>query len=113
MASAASRALDLAGQPIEQFGMRGTPAHVAEVAGSIDDARAEMVVPEAIGQNAGRQRIVGMRDPLGQLQPPLPLGRIVASRYGGATASRADRLAGTTRRPGVADRRPGRRGTCP
>ena len=59
----------LAGQPIEQLGMRRRLAAGAEVAGRGDDATAEMELPEAIHLDAGQQcagAVLRVGDPLGQ-----------------------------------------------
>ena len=51
-------------EPVEQLWMGGPATVEAEVARRLDDAGAEMVVPEAIDLDAGEQRLGG--DPLGQ-----------------------------------------------
>ena len=41
------------GQPVEQFGVSGARAHLAEVAGSGDEPLAEVVLPNAVHDDAG------------------------------------------------------------
>ena len=60
------------GQIIEQFGMRRRLAADAEVVGRLHQPAAEVILPDAIDHHAGRQRIVGAREPLGQFQPAAP-----------------------------------------
>jgi len=48
-------------------------AHLPEVAGRSDDAAAEVVVPEAVDDDAGRERIGGIGDPLRQRDSALPM----------------------------------------
>ena len=48
---------ELGGEPIEQFGMRRVAAHRAEIVRRGDDALAEVILPEAIDDDAGRERI--------------------------------------------------------
>ena len=55
-------------QPIEEFGMRRPAAVEAEVVGSIDEANAEVIMPEAIDQDPAEEGIVGRVNRLGQLQ---------------------------------------------
>jgi hypothetical protein len=43
-------------------------AVLAEVVGSGDEAAAEVVLPEAVHQHAGGERMVGARDPAGERQ---------------------------------------------
>jgi hypothetical protein len=42
----------------------------AEIVRRADDAAAEMMLPEAIDHHAGRQWMVGARNPIRQRQPP-------------------------------------------
>ena len=46
--------------------MRRPAPHVTEVARRIDDARAEVILPDAVGEHARRQRIVRMHNPVGE-----------------------------------------------
>ena len=62
-----------AGQPVEQLGVRRGLAPRAEVAGRGDDAPAEVVLPDAIDQHPGRQRVrLRVGQPGGELPPPAP-----------------------------------------
>src|SRR5262249_56282975 len=57
------------GEAVEQLRMAGLPAHGAEVVRGLDDPLAEVVLPEAVGQDAWRQGIATRVDqPVGQLQ---------------------------------------------
>lgn len=51
---------------VEEFRMRWPAAEEAEVAWSIDDARAKVMLPDAIGEHAGGKRVVVAGDPLSQ-----------------------------------------------
>ena len=57
-------------QPVEQLGVAGGLAQPAEVARRADQAAAEMVLPDPVDDDAGRQRIVGPAQPASQGQPP-------------------------------------------
>ena len=52
-------------QPIEQFRMRGFDRPDAEIVWRGDDPLTEMVFPEPVDDNSGRQWIVFSRQPLG------------------------------------------------
>ena len=67
---------ELARQPVEQVRVRGALAVEAKVVRRADDAAAEMVVPDAVNQHAGGQRILGAGDPLGQLQTAFAFGSV-------------------------------------
>ena len=54
---------------IEQLRMRGSAAAGAEVVLRRYQAGAEMVLPDTVDHDAGRERIARVREPLGQLQP--------------------------------------------
>ena len=45
----------------------------AEVAGGLDQARAEVVLPDAIDQDAGGEGVAGRGDGSGQFEPPVAL----------------------------------------
>ena len=79
-------ALQLAGEPIEQLGMGGPLAVVAEIARRPHDAAAEMIMPKAIGQHARRERIFGIDDPTGQSLAPLSLRGVGGERIAGSDA---------------------------
>ena len=53
----------LDGQPVEQFGVGRGFAVGAEVVGRGDDSAAEVVLPEPVDDDAGRQRLVGPGEP--------------------------------------------------
>src|ERR1700721_4388356 len=53
-----ARGPEIAGEPIEKLGMGRHGAHVAEVVWRIDDAFAEMIMPDAIHDAAPRQNVV-------------------------------------------------------
>ena len=59
---------EIDGQPIEQFGMARVLALGAEVGGGGDDAGAEEDLPEAIYFDAGGERMLAHRDPLGEAE---------------------------------------------
>jgi hypothetical protein len=44
---------EFGGEVVEEFGMRGLAAEEAEVAGSIDDAGAKVMLPDTIGEHSG------------------------------------------------------------
>src|SRR5436309_7835157 len=61
--------------------MAGEGALLAEVAWRADEALAEMILPQTIDHDPGRQRVGGVSDPLRQGQAPLlVVGRRVAQR---------------------------------
>lgn len=53
---------------VEEFGVAGKFAGLAEVVGCADDAFAEKVFPNAIGHDAGGQRIFGVSDPVSEFE---------------------------------------------
>ena len=59
---------------IEQRRMSWPLSTFAEIIGSADQALAEMMLPDPVDHDAGGQRIVGARQPVGQLQPAAALG---------------------------------------
>src|SRR5262249_55916858 len=61
---------ELAGQPVEQFRVRRPSAPNAQIAWRCNDAAAEVMLPEAIHQDAGRQWVVLAGDPVRQRRPP-------------------------------------------
>src|SRR5579863_7558263 len=50
--------------------MRGPFAHLAEVAGRADDARAEMLLPDAVDHHARSERVFRAGNGFRQLEPP-------------------------------------------
>ena len=59
-------AVEFSRQPFQQLRMTRSAAVEAEVAGSLDEARAEVVVPDSIRHDSGEERVVGVRDPVRQ-----------------------------------------------
>ena len=57
---------ELLGEVIEQFGFCGLAAGEAEVARTRDEALAEVMLPDAVGDDTPRQRVVGSGDPFGE-----------------------------------------------
>ena len=62
------------GEPIEKFRMRGLRTGEAEVVWGGDQAASEMILPDAIHENAGGEWVFRTRYPLGECDPP-PAGR--------------------------------------
>ena len=58
---------ELAGQPIEQLGMAGGGALRAEVVVGLDQAAAEIRLPDPVHGDPGRQRIAAIDQPAGQV----------------------------------------------
>ncbi len=56
-------------EPVEQLGMARRFAAEPEVGRRRDDSPAEVVLPDPVDHHAGRQRIVGSRQPVRQLEP--------------------------------------------
>src|SRR4051794_35487329 len=59
---------ELGRQPVEELGMAWFGAHLAEVVGGGDEAGAKMLLPDAIDQDACRQRLALAHDPACQGQ---------------------------------------------
>src|ERR1051325_3194622 len=55
---------------IKQFRMRRRRTEFSKIIRRAHDALAEMMLPDSIYHHARGHRIVGTRDPFGQLQPP-------------------------------------------
>ena len=55
-------------QPVEQLGVAGRLASDAEVGRRRHDSPAEMVLPDPVGHHPGRQRVIRMRQPIGELE---------------------------------------------
>ena len=81
--SAEARETNSDGQPVEQLGMAGRLALDAEVLGGLDQADAEVLLPEAIDGDARGQRVV-------RRQPASARGRADCSARPSAAA--AERL---------------------
>ena len=61
----------LGGEPVEQLGVRGSPAIEPEIAGRLDQSRSEMCLPEPVDHDPREQRISRAGDPRRQpLAPP-------------------------------------------
>src|SRR6266480_139798 len=73
---AAAVSQEIAGEPVEQFRVRRAITVEAEVVRRTDKASAEMIVPDAVDQDASRERIVRAGDPLGELEAALAFRRI-------------------------------------
>ena len=87
------------GQPVEQFGMRRPRAHLAKIVRRGHQPAAKMLLPDAVDDHPGGERIRGRSDPLRQRQPAaigpggnrVPGGRLlaIARAEGRARARRA------------------------
>src|SRR5690349_11737400 len=66
----------LSRQPVEQSRVRRPAAIEAKVIRRVDQANAEMIVPEAVDDDSGSQRIAGIGDPFGQAGAPRCFGSI-------------------------------------
>ena len=58
-----------AGQPVQQFWMRRPGPGVAKIRERLDQAAPEVVEPDPVDHDAGRQRVIGIDEPAGQRQP--------------------------------------------
>src|SRR5207249_4779361 len=63
-------------QPVEQFWVRRAVAVEAEVVGGGDQAAAEVVVPDAVHDDAGGERVGGVDDPVGQASAAFGFGGV-------------------------------------
>ena len=54
--------------------MRRPVAALAEIVGGADQSLAEVMLPDPIDHDAGRQRMIGACQPVGQLPPAAALG---------------------------------------
>src|SRR5262245_7469733 len=59
----------LRGQPVEQFGVRRQRPHPTEVVGRIDNAAAEVILPDAVGDAPPGERIGWIAEPFGEGSP--------------------------------------------
>ena len=64
-------------QPVEQLWVAGAAAVEAKVVRCLDDAGAEMMMPQSIDQHAGEQRIVPVCQPSRQLPAPFVVGCVL------------------------------------
>ena len=69
---------EAARQPVEKLGMGGFTADRAEVARRVDDAAAEVPVPDAVDDDSRGERVLGVGDPARQFEPP---ARIACDRW--------------------------------
>ena len=60
-------------QPVEQLGVSGQGAVSAEVVGRLDDAAAEVIMPQPIGDRTPGQDIGRAGEPIGECGPPASL----------------------------------------
>src|SRR5262245_9459090 len=79
-------------QPVEQFGMRRRFASRAEIFGGRYQPLAEILLPDAVNNDAGSQRIVPVHDPFSQAEPIRR--RVFRERMQRGGNARADRVAG-------------------
>src|SRR5260370_1581662 len=63
----------LTSQGIEQLGMSRRLAELAEIAGRAHDPGAKVLLPDAVDDHAGRQRMVRPGKPARQLEPAAAL----------------------------------------
>ena len=70
-------------QPVEQLRMGGSRAGSAEVARRVDETASEVPVPDPVGHDPRRQRVLGVGDPAGQLEPPAGIGGDRRRRHDG------------------------------
>ena len=63
----------VAGQPIQQLRMRRLGAVLAEIVGRVDQPHSELMLPHAIDNHPGGQRVVRSGDPVCQSETPVPL----------------------------------------
>jgi hypothetical protein len=59
--------------PVEQFWMRGSLALRSEIFRSLDQAAAEVMLPDAIHRHARCQRILRAHEPSRQIEPVWPV----------------------------------------
>ena len=80
------------GEGIEEFGMGGQIAAEAEVAGGGDEAGAEVVHPDAVDEDAGGERVVGVDEGLGEFEAAGAVGKglLVAAAEAGEGAGRGE-----------------------
>ena len=72
---------EFTGEPIEQFGMRRSRATRAEIARSGDETPAEMMLPDAVDQDAGGERIGRTGKPGGKRRSLARGSRPVEARF--------------------------------
>ena len=57
---------EIASEPVEQLGMTGTLAELAEVAGGIHDAAAKVMQPKTVHQNARGEWMIAIGQSFGK-----------------------------------------------
>ena len=90
---AAALSQELAGQPVEQLGMRGRTPRETEVTRRAHDSLAKVILPDPIDHDASRERILGMAQPACQGHTTFRLRRVFGDGQG--RAKRGDRGIGT------------------
>ena len=80
-----------AGEPVEQFRVRGQGALAAKVLGGGHEAVAEMQLPVSIHNDPGRQRLFRIRDPFGETEPVA--GQLGIERENGVRRAGLDLIA--------------------
>src|SRR5499426_1930560 len=80
-------------QPVEQFGMGRGLASRAEIFGRRYQSLSEILLPDAIDDDAGGQGVISVDDPFRQAEPIR--GRVFRERVERGGNARADRVAGT------------------
>ena len=73
---AASIVAEPAGEPVEELGVARLAPHEAEVVGRVDEAAAEVPLPDAVDEDARGERVLASREPGGQIAPAAPRSRI-------------------------------------
>ncbi len=53
-------------EPVQQFWMRWWPAERAEIARILHQPPSKMSLPDAVHNHAGRERVIGLREPFGE-----------------------------------------------
>ena len=91
------RADELVGEPVEQFGMRRAIALRAEILDGLDQA-GRRASARAIHRDAGRQRVVGIDQPLREAEPIVRARLRAAAAGGRARRASPSRPACRTRR---------------
>ena len=64
------------GQPIQQYGMRRSKAHISEIGGCGHETAPEMVVPNTVDHNPCSEGVLGINQPLGKGDSTIPFGSV-------------------------------------
>src|SRR5206468_12328272 len=72
---------EFAGEPIEKFGLRRSRATRAEIARRGHETPTEMMLPDAVDQDAGGERVGRTGQPGGQRRSPARGGRPAEARF--------------------------------